>query len=445
MAYNTNRTSYQSKRAISKCLLELPIVLLVLLVSIVYSRGAGAAVGRDTEKTNQMRRVCSSSRRVFLGGELQRWKEAISVAKARGISLRGFYHTSSWQTHWRDVIEEQLMTMDGRRPANFLNGSHPMDQGKIKSGNRFTKAASIYWTEKRWASVLEYANALYMNVAGPSKQDMYKIGQAVDNLGLKNRNKIILNFNKTVDRMEYRNADENRKKYLMSNKQLSAGESATTMAMHDYCRAEKAAGRKAFVFYLHGKGGCCSRKEKTRGDGVNPVASWREVMNTFNIEFPSICMRALLSGFSTCGMEYQDAHYSGNFYWANCDHLAALPDLNNRFDPWAVEFWELFMSPHHNHRMVFGENCAYSAHNCRGVNHYDHECYRSTYRQKIIDYVSKPQLPRNPVGTANGSFEWVAKTCGDLRRRPYKTQTFWNDPNMFPIRRTRESDYAKGA
>ena len=41
------------------------------------------------------------------------------------------------------------------------------------------------------------------------------------------------------------------------------------------------------------------------------VASWREVMNTFNIEFPSICMRALNDGYSTCGMEYQEAHYSG--------------------------------------------------------------------------------------------------------------------------------------
>ena len=30
---------------------------------------------------------------------------------------------------------------------------------------------------------------------------------------------------------------------------------------------------------------------------MGPVASWREVMNTFNIEFPSICMRALLDGY----------------------------------------------------------------------------------------------------------------------------------------------------
>ena len=28
-------------------------------------------------------------------------------------------------------------------------------------------------------------------------------------------------------------------------------------------------------------------------------------MNTFNIEFPSICLRAMLDGYSACGMEYQ--------------------------------------------------------------------------------------------------------------------------------------------
>ena len=60
------------------------------------------------------------------------------------------------------------------------------------------------------------------------------------------------------------------------------------------------------------KSGCCYKdfgsKEK------NPRASWREEMNAFNIEFPSICLRALLKGYNTCGVENQDAHYSGMLY-----------------------------------------------------------------------------------------------------------------------------------
>ena len=71
------------------------------------------------------------------------------------------------------------------------------------------------------------------------------------------------------------------------------------------CRDLGLAGEKAVVYYFHSKGGCCSRKQAA----FNPVASWREAMNTFNLEYPSICLRAMLEGYPTCGFEYQDAHY----------------------------------------------------------------------------------------------------------------------------------------
>ena len=109
-------------------------------------------------------------------------------------------------------------------------------------------------------------------------------------------------------------------------------------------------------------------------DSSNPVASWRELMNTFNIEFPSVCLRALMDGYrsvclpaylsvsyciftllystavhitsvltfssrifhrhSACGVELQEGHFSGNFYWARCDHIAALPPLDSKYDAW---------------------------------------------------------------------------------------------------------------
>ena len=34
-------------------------------------------------------------------------------------------------------------------------------------------------------------------------------------------------------------------------------------------------------------------------------------MNTFAIEFPSVCLRALMGGYQVCAMEYQAGHYSG--------------------------------------------------------------------------------------------------------------------------------------
>ena len=57
-------------------------------------------------------------------------------------------------------------------------------------------------------------------------------------------------------------------------------------------------------------------------------------MNAFNIEFPSICLRALLKGYNTCGVENQDAHYSGNFWWADCEHIASLSKPHNRYVVW---------------------------------------------------------------------------------------------------------------
>jgi hypothetical protein len=56
----------------------------------------------------------------------------------------------------------------------------------------------------------------------------------------------------------------------------------------------------------------------------------------------------------------------GNFFWANCDHIAALPKLYNRFDSWSVEFYPFNISKN-NAKEIFAENCGYSMHKCRGM------------------------------------------------------------------------------
>jgi hypothetical protein len=77
--------------------------------------------------------------------------------------------------------------------------------------------------------------------------------------------------------------------------------------LHEYCINEKKNKRKAFVYYIHNKGSCCTRKSEPSRN----IVSWRESMNAFSIEFPSICLRALMDGYSTCGMDQQDRTYSG--------------------------------------------------------------------------------------------------------------------------------------
>jgi len=57
------------------------------------------------------------------------------------------------------------------------------------------------------------------------------------------------------------------------------------------------------------------------------------MMNAVHIEFPSICMRALLDqGHGACGVEGHERHFAGNYWWTTCDHVARLPPLTNRFD-----------------------------------------------------------------------------------------------------------------
>ena len=99
-------------------------------------------------------------------------------------------------------------------------------------------------------------------------------------------------------------------------------------------------------------------------------------------------------------------------------------------------------------------------HKCRGVDHYQQECPRDTYRKKVFDYVSNRRLPLNPVSTsgppgsesldgnnsamAAAQREWVAEICPVLREKRFQESLFWNKGGeTFPIRRTRTSLFDK--
>lgn len=147
-------------------------------------------------------------------------------------------------------------------------------------------------------------------------------------------------------------------------------------------------------------------------------------MNTFNLEFPSICARALLRhGYSTCGIENQDAHYSGNFWWADCQHVAALNPPHTRFDAWSYEFFVLKANPHnYHHSREFGFRCGYSMHNCY-VNRYDLECPRDWYRDNLVRFVSKVRdLPASTKSTAPHRLHNVTRVCQELKKKPYSQQ-----------------------
>lgn len=128
----------------------------------------------------------------------------------------------------------------------------------------------------------------------------------------------------------------------------------------------------------------------------------------------------------------------GNFWWANCEHIAALPMLQNRFDAWESEFF-LYGILRRNRtggrvgpiNRLLGENCGYDTHRCLGVNLYNDECPRATYRDNIIQYVSDYDLPPNDVATVSkNNFSWVAEHCVDLRKTPYESQQWFETEDL---------------
>lgn len=335
--------------------------------------------------------------------ERSRLNIALTELKLKDIVIAGFYHTSKWKSHWESVITEQLRLLDGSRYKNAQ--------------------ISDKWGSRTWSSLLHISEQLFLNVAG-STDDFGNITALVNSLNLRNKAKVVLSNSHTLNRDQYRySSPEVRIKLRIkaNAENLSEGEFSTISNLHNYCKEKKSKGKKAFIFYMHSKGGCCP---KTAAD---PVSDWRDEMNAFNIEFPSTCIRALLQGYVGCGVEYQDTHYSGNFWWADCDHIAALPGLWDPIDnAYACEYFMYNVSNDHSHRHNFAKACGYNMYHCN-VNHYDSRCPREKYLPRLLQLLSSPglTLPPNPTANNDRNNEWASKHCPKVHMKPYMSQPSW--------------------
>lgn len=145
----------------------------------------------------------------------------------------------------------------------------------------------------------------------------------------------------------------------------------TLAALHDYCTANP----RSLALYLHSKG--------TR---ISPVADatrffrqwdWRRFALYFLVEEPRGCIAALLDGYDACGVNKRFAdkhlnglHYSGNFWWARCEHVASLPNPFD-FSPGNMFSTELYIGHRPGTRLY---NCFDS-----GIDHYWYEFSRANY------------------------------------------------------------------
>ena len=381
-------------------------LVLVLLVAATIVFPVAVALARSYDEINANhsldlragRKALESSLRSL---EAHRFREAMQNVLTSGRAIKGFYHTSAWRSEWRTVLSEQLGLLDGKREQI----SDIFDRERSSSDT----AAEIKWGKKQdWPSLLKASShGLHVTVAGSHIDSFDLVTAHIDSLNLANRDKLHIQFNRTLNRGEFHQTkDAAKRRAILSDQELSEGEASTFIALRDYCLRNPT----SLVYYLHLKGACCTRK--TEPLGARHVTTWREAMNAFVLEFPSICLRALLQGYDSCGMESQGGTYSGNFWWANCQHVRRLPPLANRLDAYAVEYaiFNAFRGDAGKNE-EYSYKCGYSTFNCN-VDHYVQECPRLNYIHKLLESVISYNLPPNFGG--NGSPFEPTKTGGEL-------------------------------
>lgn len=352
--------------------------------------------------------------------EMEQNMKVLETMKHQGYSIYGFYHTSTLLEYWREVVSEQLFLLDGWR-------KFPTDNAKLDYG-------TYEWdTNHKYTSLLNITEQLYMNVVGNDTKEFNNMKALVSYLMLSNRHKIYMNFNRTLPREAYDDAPLEQKTMYDQMHNISSGEYPTITKLYETCRSLSSQGKKVLVYYIHSKGSCCwkdfqqvYRKEKTSlkysdiyKENVifSPVSTWRAYLNAMILEFPSTCLRAIIEkNYSTCGVENQFAHYSGNFWWADCDHIAKLEPLHNRFDWRKPEFWVMFAHGSGSNNKInkrFAYRCGYAIFNCN-MNLYHHECSRYKYRETLWNNAFSQEVSRStPTGTT--LTEDQASVCKELR------------------------------
>lgn len=220
-------------------------------------------------------------------GEGKQFRRAIMAARLAGFNIVGFYHVARDGSRWKEVIEEQLRLLDSGSPSG-------------------TPPSLIASRRKDSASLLRWTDQLFLNVAGRTIDDKVAVQQLVDESKLKYRHKITINFNRTLGRDEYQLATPQKQHEYDADQELSEGEYALMSTMQQYCRTQEASGHKHLVYYFKAIGQCCYRKQQQQAVS-NPMASWRESLTSTALAHPSICIRALLNGYATCGMDYANS------------------------------------------------------------------------------------------------------------------------------------------
>jgi hypothetical protein len=187
------------------------------------------------------------------------------------------------------------------------------------------------------------------------------------------------------------------------------GEYHTLTNLHKYCRRAVANKENVIVFYFKA---LSPHRRKAFHPAVNsddhPFGTWRDLQNAFTIEFPSICIRALLKGYSTCGVLSNGKFYEGNYFWASCNHVAALPGLwdpiNNGRD---CDYFLFNVSSSGRYKDSWPLSCAYNVFDARAKVQ-EVLIFRAAYATRIHHLVKSSHLDESPH---NRGINWINEPC----------------------------------
>jgi hypothetical protein len=331
------------------------VLLLILwrrVVSASDPLGVGDKTGPETVVTAECTRL-----RCLQDLEFARQQGLWSELRTRGIAVRGFYHTATMYKHWPSVMKEQLLLMNGQHKD--------FDCDVYNCSGYYGKHGRQHFREGY--GLFSVMDQLYMHVSDLSTRAHPNItaDQVLDSLKLKHRHKVDVHHEKGIGRRDYLTyylRNDTKQMARIISEGATSGEYPTLTALHNYCIRQVAIGQNSIVFYVHLK----SAGDMISDDAnMSPGASWRELMNTFILEYPSTCIRALLNGSSTCGTLHRSTpspHYSGNFWWASCNHIAHLPPLYSAsFGFMDAEMWLLRIGHTPSVAAPFVRHCAYDA------------------------------------------------------------------------------------
>jgi hypothetical protein len=399
-------------------------MLLLLLLSILAGLSSTAHGTRSTHKYNLpvSDHFANANERMHKL-EDERMFSMLHEYRDSNISVEVFYHVSAWQPHWKEVVLEQLHMLGGRQ----LVRGNARKYSRSSNNNDPAAYTYMYAPKKSDISVSSIASKINIVLHGDNEQ-VAAMRLAISGSYVDFLHKVYYTHSPAMSRALYKDSNEEEKKHIRAEAEKhgnTTGEFATINAVHRHCKKQVSGGSNTVVLYMHNKGGCCSKGgalfNKEYKDSAVSIADWRDLMNTVNIEFASICLRAMRNGYTTCGANYQDMHYSGNFWWASCNHVALLPALWDPIDnAWEAEFFLFNVSEAWQDRDPFGLECGYRPFHCR-VDHYDKPCPRSKYASVLLPMLASDVMPYIGYhGHDEPSFEepkrvWKGEPCLSTR------------------------------